>query len=107
MSVHRYVQVEDATRPALPRHAALRFDGVRQRWVLLVPERVLAPDAIAVEILRLCDGGRRVDAIVDQLAASYSADRAVIRRDVMAMLQQLADRGFLIDTAASAELAHG
>ena len=57
----RNISVTETSRPILPRHAKLRFDDTRQRWVILVPERVLAPDEIAVEVLQLCDGTRRVD----------------------------------------------
>ena len=94
----RNISVTEASRPILPRHAKLRFDETRQRWVILAPERVLAPDEIAVEVLQLCDGARNVDAIVDLLAAKYAADRAAIATDVIAMLQDLADKGFLVET---------
>jgi pyrroloquinoline quinone biosynthesis protein D len=93
----RKLSVEEASRPVLPRHAKLRFDEVRQRWVILAPERVLAPDEIAVEILQLCDGTRSVAEMIDQLAAKYTADRAAIGNDVIAMLQDLADKGFLTE----------
>ncbi|MGN6115348.1 MAG: pyrroloquinoline quinone biosynthesis peptide chaperone PqqD [Nitrobacter sp.] len=93
----RNISVTEASRPILPRHAKLRFDETRQRWVILAPERVLAPDDIAVEVLQLCDGVRNVDAVVDLLAAKYAADRAAIATDVIAMLQDLADKGFLVE----------
>ena len=93
----RNINVTEASRPVLPRHARLKFDETRQRWVILAPERVLAPDEIAVEILRLCDGVRSVEQIIDQLAAKYVADRAAIGADVVAMLQDLADKRFLTE----------
>ena len=93
----RNISVTEASRPILPRHAKLRFDETRQRWVILAPERVLAPDDIAVEVLQLCNGARNVDAVVDLLAAKYAADRAAIATDVIAMLQDLADKGFLVE----------
>ena len=81
----------------LPRHAKLKFDETRQRWVILAPERVLAPDDIAVEILQLCDSQRSVAQMIDQLAAKYVAPRDAIGADVIAMLQDLADKGFLVE----------
>jgi pyrroloquinoline quinone biosynthesis protein D len=93
----RNISVNEASRPVLPRHAKLKFDQTRQRWVILAPERVLAPDEIAVEVLQLCDGARNVEAIIDQLATKYSAERAAIATDVIAMLQDLADKGFLTE----------
>ena len=97
MALSRNISVSEASRPVLPRHAKLRFDETRQRWVILAPERVLAPDEIAVEILQLCDGARSVAQMIDQLAAKYAAERAAIGADVIAMLQDLADKGFLTE----------
>ena len=93
----RNIRVSEASRPVLPRHAKLKFDETRQVWVLLAPERVLAPDEIAVEVLKLCDGARSVADVIDQLAAKYVAEREAISVDVVAMLQDLADKGFLTE----------
>ena len=93
----RNITVSEASRPKLPRHARLKFDETRQVWVLLAPERVLAPDEIAVEVLKLCDGVRRVADMTDLLAAKYAASREAISTDVIAMLQDLADKGFLTE----------
>ena len=93
----RNISVSEASRPLLPRHARLKFDETRQRWVILAPERVLAPDEIAVEVLKLCDGVRSVAEMVDQLAEKYTAERTAISTDVIAMLQDLADKGFLTE----------
>jgi pyrroloquinoline quinone biosynthesis protein D len=93
----RNISVSETSRPVLPRHARLKFDETRQRWVILAPERVLAPDEIAVEVLHLCDGARSVGTIVDQLAEKYAAGRDAIATDVIAMLQDLADKGFLTE----------
>ena len=93
----RHISVSEASRPVLPRHAKLKFDETRKVWVILAPERVLAPDEIAVEVLQLCDGVRSVADMVDQLAAKYAAPREAIATDVVAMLQDLADKGFLTE----------
>ncbi|WP_407156069.1 pyrroloquinoline quinone biosynthesis peptide chaperone PqqD [Bradyrhizobium sp. STM 3557] len=95
--VPRNIQVSEQSRPVLPRHTKLRYDETRQVWVILAPERVLAPDEIAVEVLKLCDGVRSVADIADELAAKYAAPRDVIATDVVAMLQDLADKGFLTE----------
>src|SRR6202041_633038 len=95
MASGRNISVSETSRPRLPRHAKLKFDETRQRWVILAPERVLAPDDIAVEVLQLCDGVRSVDVMIDQLTEKYAAPRDAIATDVIAMLQDLADKGFL------------
>jgi len=82
-----------ASVPVLPRHIKLRHDAGRGRWVLLAPERVYDPDETAVAVLRLCDGARTVDDIAGHLASEYQAPKDVIAADVVAMLQDLADKG--------------
>ena len=79
MAGPRKISVSEASRPILPRHAKLKFDETRKVWVILAPERVLAPDEIAVEVLQLCDGIRNVGQMADALAAKYAAEREGIR----------------------------
>ena len=97
MAGPRHISVSEASRPVLPRHTKLKFDQTRNVWVILAPERVLAPDEIAVEVLQLCDGVRTVAGMIDQLAEKYAAPRETIATDVIAMLQDLADKGFLTE----------
>lgn len=87
--------ISEASTPALPRHVRLQHDKRRDKWVMLAPERVLVPDETALEIVKLCDGAVTVGSIIDLLAEKYAADRATIATDVTAMLQDLADKGFL------------
>jgi pyrroloquinoline quinone biosynthesis protein D len=84
------------SRPILPRHVKLRFDKVRERWVILGPERVLVPDEIAVEVLHLCDGLRTITDVVAVLAAKYQAEPDLILTDCLTLLQDLADKGYLL-----------
>ncbi|MBC7736579.1 MAG: pyrroloquinoline quinone biosynthesis peptide chaperone PqqD [Candidatus Saccharibacteria bacterium] len=88
--------LEPASRPILPRHVRLQFDKARERWVILAPERVLVPDEISVEVLQLCDGERSIDAVVAVLVAKYVADPQLILTDCLALLQDLADKGYLL-----------
>ena len=76
-------------------HVRFRFDETRQVWIILAPERLLLPDEQAVEILRLIDGERDVDAIIDELARRFDAPRDVIAGDVVPMLQDLVDKKVL------------
>jgi pyrroloquinoline quinone biosynthesis protein D len=61
-------------------------------WVLLAPERLFKMDAIGVEILNRCSGEATFAAIVDELAATYSAPRERIEADVSALLSTLAEK---------------
>jgi pyrroloquinoline quinone biosynthesis protein D len=85
------VLVSEAATPLLPRHVRLHFDPVRQRHVVLSPEKVFWPDEISVEILKLCDGARSIGTIADTLAAEYNAPRDVILADVMEFTQEWSD----------------
>ncbi|MCK5622997.1 MAG: pyrroloquinoline quinone biosynthesis peptide chaperone PqqD [Alphaproteobacteria bacterium] len=81
--------------PALPRHIRLKHDESRDAWVILAPERVLMPDEIAVEILQRCDGEATVSGIAAALAREFAAPEDEIRTDIIGVLQDLADKGFL------------
>ncbi len=76
--------------PRLPRGVRLKRDEMRGEWLLLAPERVVKVDAIAVAILERCDGAATIESIVDDLAATYAADRTRIDADVRALLNELA-----------------
>ncbi|MGR7994894.1 MULTISPECIES: pyrroloquinoline quinone biosynthesis peptide chaperone PqqD [unclassified Xanthobacter] len=78
--------------PRLPRGVKLKYDAVRQRHVLLAPERAFNIDAIAAAVLALVDGQRDCGAIVDALAAQYDEKREVIAGDVLAMIGDLIAR---------------
>lgn len=83
------MSVEGSFVPRFMRGHRLREDKVRGRWVILAPERLFEPDEVAVEVLRLVDGARSLDAIVDILAAKFDAPRDMIAADVGAMIAQL------------------
>ncbi len=80
--------------PTLPRGVRLRHDTVRQRWVLLAPERIFEIDDIGVEILKRCDG-RTIDQLVNDLANAFSATPADIRPDVESFLKDFARKRVL------------
>ena len=81
--------------PRLARGVKLREDQARGRWVVMAPERMFVPDEIALEVLKLVDGHRSVDAVVDELAARFAAPRDEILGDVAEMLRDLRDKGVL------------
>ncbi|MHC4974903.1 MAG: pyrroloquinoline quinone biosynthesis peptide chaperone PqqD [Planctomycetota bacterium] len=89
------VAISAGSVPRLAPGARLRFDERRAAWVVLAPERLFVPDAIALEVIKRCDGAAAVAAIVDDLATTFEADRAVIEADVIALLQDLADKGVM------------
>ena len=90
------VLIEAASVPAFPRHVKFHFNKQREQWVILAPERLLVPDETSVEILKMCDGTATVQTIVGKLVEKFNAPADVITKDVIRMLQDLADKGFLV-----------
>jgi pyrroloquinoline quinone biosynthesis protein D len=84
---------DESAVPIFGAGVKFRFDTVRDAWIVLAPERLFLPDEQAVEILKLVDGARSLDAIVDELAARFEAPRELIAKDVAAMLADLAAKG--------------
>jgi pyrroloquinoline quinone biosynthesis protein D len=82
-------------KPRLPRGVRLVYNEAQGGWVLLAPERVFKPDAIALEILKRCTGEATFDAIVADLAATYQAPPDRIATDVAGLLRGLADKKLL------------
>ena len=85
--------IADDSRPRLPRGVRLREDKVRDRWVLLAPERVFKADPIAAEIVKRCTGEATFAAIVEDLATTFNAPPERVRTDAAALLRGLAEQG--------------
>src|SRR5690242_7425125 len=91
----RLIIVED-TRVVMPRHVKILHYAGRDKWIILAPERVFNPDETAVAVLKLCDGQRSVKDIAETLSAEYQAPIEVITNDIVAMLQDLSDKGVVV-----------
>ncbi len=81
--------VDPSSKPVLPRGVRLKFDAVRDVWVLLAPERMIKLNPVSVEILKRCTGDSDLATIIDDLAKTFDAPRERIAADVEAMLGQL------------------
>ncbi len=88
--------IDERTQPRFAPHVRLRFDNRRDQWVVLAPERLLMPDEIAVEVLHRCDGRTSIATMIDTFVATFDADREEIRADVLALVQELVDKGVLV-----------
>ena len=82
-------------RPRLPRGVRLQHSEAQGGMVLLAPERVFKPDAVALAVLQRCTGDAAFSQIVDDLAATYQAPRERILADVTVLLTGLADKRLL------------
>jgi pyrroloquinoline quinone biosynthesis protein E len=81
--------------PRLSPKARVRPDPRDGRPVLLSPERGMRLSETAAAIVALCDGSRDLDAIVDDLATRYRADRSRVQADVFALLDDLHARALI------------
>jgi len=79
----------------LSRKARVQPDPRDGRPVLLSPERGLRLGETAAAIVALCDGTRDTEAIVDELAVRFGAERGRVARDVEAFLADLHGRALL------------
>jgi pyrroloquinoline quinone biosynthesis protein D len=87
---------DSAWRPRLASRARLKFDPIAKQEMLLFPEAALALNETGAAIVRLCDGARSIDGIVDQLSKKYSdADRDALMREVIDFLDTIRTRGLL------------
>tara|TARA_B100000963_G_scaffold117593_1_gene102362 strand:+ start:182 stop:475 length:294 start_codon:yes stop_codon:yes gene_type:complete len=89
------LKINESIKPKFPKHVRFRFNKARKEWVILAPERLVKLDPIAVEILQLVDGDREVKDIAKELAKKFNAPVETILADVIEMLQDLSDKGFI------------
>jgi len=95
--MNKLTKLELSHIPKLPRHAKLRFDEARKKWIINAPERVFELDEIAAEVMQLVNGNISINSIVDSLHKKFKeASREQISKDVIIMLQSLADKGFIV-----------
>lgn len=81
--------------PVLPRGVRLHFDKVRDKWVLLAPERAVTLDQVGLAILSEVDGTRSFGEITQMLAEKYDAPEQQIMQDSAGFLDALRNRRFL------------
>ena len=90
------MSTDDPWRPRLAARARLKFDPVAKQELILFPEAALALNETGAAIVRLCDGARSIDQIVDLLSKTYgNAGREALMREVMDFLGTIRARGLL------------
>jgi pyrroloquinoline quinone biosynthesis protein D len=87
---------EQPWRPRLASRARLKFDAIAKQEMLLFPEAALLLNETGAAIVKLCDGVRSIDQIVDSLAEKFAAaDRNALRLEVNEFLASIRARGLL------------
>jgi pyrroloquinoline quinone biosynthesis protein D len=85
----------DDTILVRPPWARLKHCPVRDRWLLLVPERVLFPCPTTLDILQRLEQPAAFGTIVAALAQEFDAPAEVIRADVLDLLSGLMEKGYV------------
>jgi len=80
---------------SLPRGVRMIEDKVREKTVLMAPERTVALDEIGIAILETLDGKRSLADVVEVLSEKYNAPKQEIGNDVVAFIKDLHTRGYL------------
>lgn len=102
--------VESILADSIPRLAAkarLKFDKVREKNLLLLPEKVVVLNETAATILTLCDGRQTVHTITEKIRASLQADTETadtsalpdlktMKADISEFLREMEDQGWVV-----------
>ena len=102
--------VESILADSIPRLAAkarLKFDKVREKNLLLLPEKVVVLNETAASILTLCDGRQTVNTITEKIRASLQAhtetadtstllDLKTMKADISEFLREMEDQGWVV-----------
>ncbi|CAO3431915.1 pyrroloquinoline quinone biosynthesis peptide chaperone PqqD [Azospirillum doebereinerae] len=90
--------IAETDRVRLAPGVMLRHDRLRGQWMLMAPERLLVLDELALAVVRASTGAEtgEVAAAIDRLAAEYDAPREEIAADVLELLTDLRNKGYLV-----------
>ena len=73
--------------------------------VLLAPERGFLLNETAFAVVSLIDGDSTIDDIVAELTRTFAAVPAVVRQDVVSLVQELAERRLIVSLGSGSSRA--
>jgi pyrroloquinoline quinone biosynthesis protein D len=71
----------------------LQWEEAQQKYVILYPEGLVELNVPAAEILKLCDGTRNLETIVEELEQKF--ETSGIRDDVAGLLESALENGWI------------
>ncbi|GAB6048637.1 pyrroloquinoline quinone biosynthesis peptide chaperone PqqD [Methyloparacoccus murrellii] len=71
----------------------LQWEESQQKYVILYPEGMVELNLPAAEILKLCDGTRRLDDIVSELEHQF--ETTGLRGDIVELLESALENGWI------------
>ena len=81
--------------PKFPKGVRLKHDTKRNQWVILAPERMFVLDDIGISVMQCIEEELTISNVVNRLTDRFNAPRKEILKDVLEMLQDMADKGVL------------
>ncbi|CAO3455948.1 pyrroloquinoline quinone biosynthesis peptide chaperone PqqD [Azospirillum largimobile] len=98
LTPHISPHIGETDRLRLAPGVMLRNDRRRGEWMLMAPERLLVLDEMALAVVRACVGAEVADvaAGIDRLTAEYDAPRGEVAADVLEMLTDLRNKGYVV-----------
>ncbi|HJW27494.1 MAG TPA: pyrroloquinoline quinone biosynthesis peptide chaperone PqqD [Rhodocyclaceae bacterium] len=90
-----HTAIPAAARPRLSPHYVFRWEASQDSYILLYPEGLIKLNPSAGEILKRCDGGRDVAAIVADLQAAFPGHGEAIAGSVRNFIDLACDKGWL------------
>ena len=85
-------EIDGRTVVHLARGVRLHEDAVRDRTLLLAPERAIALDEIAIAIIKEIDGHRSLDRIAEDLSRRFEAPKEQVLHDIVAFIREFINR---------------
>lgn len=71
----------------------LQWEETQQKYVILYPEGMVELNQPAAEILKLCDGTRTLDTIVDELERTFATSG--LRNDITELAEAALENGWI------------
>ena len=84
-----------SNRPCLAKRVRLQIDAVSGNPVLLHQETILVLNQTGYEILRLCDGTRTLQEILQDLENEYPTAKSILTREVLEYFEAISQTGLI------------
>ena len=94
MTMDTTATLDDAC-PRLAPHYVFRWEASQDAYILLYPEGLIKLNPSAGEVLKRCDGQRKVPAIVADLQAAFPGSDTEIAEGALAFIRVACSKGWL------------
>ncbi|MEH7225448.1 pyrroloquinoline quinone biosynthesis peptide chaperone PqqD [Bacillus sp. JJ1566] len=87
--------------PKLAQKGRLKFDKVREKHLLLLPEKVVVLNETAASILAFCDGNESIQTITEKMRSSLESEKElpdfeIMQADITGFLLKMVDEGWVV-----------